>query len=102
MSLESMTRAVRAAVGDRCSVENTIKIRFGGGEGVIYIDGRSRPSVVHNDDADSDLTLVLGLDDFERIMARELSGKKLMLAGRMKIKGDIRIAMRMDKVLKLE
>ncbi|HJS32034.1 MAG TPA: SCP2 sterol-binding domain-containing protein, partial [Alphaproteobacteria bacterium] len=64
--------------------------------------GAATPNAVHNQDLACDLNIIVGLDDFKRIMAREASGLKLMLAGKMRIKGDIRIAMKMDDVLKLK
>ena len=64
--------------------------------------GAATPNAVHNQDLASDLNIIVGLGDFKRIMAREASGLKLMLAGKMRIKGDIRIAMKMDDVLKLK
>lgn len=103
MDIATLTEDVRRRIGaDNGVVKKTIKITFNGGEGVIYIDGAATPNAVHNQDLASDLNIIVGMDDFKRIMAREASGLKLMLAGKMRIKGDIRIAMKMDDVLKLK
>lgn len=102
MNIEALTEDVRRRIGsDNGVVKKTIKITFNGGEGVIYIDGASTPNSVHNRNLASDLNIVLDFDDFKKIMAKEASGLKLMLAGKMRIKGDIRIAMKMDDILKI-
>ncbi|HJS33050.1 MAG TPA: hypothetical protein VJ924_13730, partial [Alphaproteobacteria bacterium] len=85
MNVETLTEDVRRRVGDdNGAVKKTIKITFNGGEGVIYIDGAATPNAVHNQDLACDLNIIVGLDDFKRIMAREASGLKLMLAGKMR------------------
>jgi len=100
MSLESMTEAVRRAIGEDCGLKKRIKFVFE--EGAIHVDGVAVPNVVSNDgEKEADLTLGLSLENFERIMAREISGKKVMLTGKMKIRGDVRITMQLDRILKL-
>ena len=101
MSLGDLTRRVRAAVGDDCGVEKTIKFDFGD-DGAIFVDGKSKPNAVSNDTRDADLTLKVAVDDFRKILDRELKGRTLVLSGRVKLRGDIRIAMKLDKILKLE
>lgn len=103
MNFETLTEDVRQRIGDDNGVvRKTIKISFSSGEGVIYIDGASTPNAVHNRDLASDLNIILDFADFKRIMTKEASGLKLMLAGKMRIKGDIRIAMKMDDILKIK
>src|SRR5262245_16000765 len=101
MSLAELTERVRAAVGSDCGVEKTIKFDFGDDD-AIYIDGRSKPNAVTNDTNDADLTLKVAAEDCQKILDRELKGRALVLSGRVKLNGDIRIAMKLDKILKLE
>ena len=60
------------------------------------------PDRVHNNDEDSDITITVSLENFERIIDRELNPKLALMTGRMRLRGDIRIAMRFDKVFGLE
>jgi putative sterol carrier protein len=100
MSLQSMTDAVRGAIGADCGLKKRLKFVFE--EGAIHVDGTAVPNDVSNDGTkDADLTLTLALADFERIMAKQASGKKLMLLGKMKLRGDIRITAHLDRILKL-
>ena len=92
MSLAELTERVRSAVGADCGVEKTIQFDLGE-DGVIVIDGKTKPNAVHNQRVDTDVTLRVAAEDFRRILDRELKGRTLVLSGRVKLRGDIRIAM---------
>jgi nitrite reductase/ring-hydroxylating ferredoxin subunit/putative sterol carrier protein len=100
-NLEQVTERVRAAVGDHSDLDARIKFKFGE-TGTLYIDGKSVPNQVHNKDEDSDITITVSLENFERIIDKELNPKLALMTGRMRLRGDIRIAMRLDKVFGLE
>lgn len=97
MSLEQLTARVRQAVGDDSGLEATIKFNFGD-DGIIYIDGASTPNTVSNEDKDSKITIMVSRENFERIIDHKLNPKLALMTGKMRLKGDIRIAMRLDKV----
>ncbi len=81
-------------------VPHAVKLTFVE-QGVIYIDGKAKPTRVDNEDRDADLTIRLSLEDFRRILDREVTGRRLVLSGRAKIRGDIRIATQLDRMFKL-
>ena len=97
MSLEQLTVRVRQAVGDDSGLDATIKFNFGD-DGIIYIDGASTPNTVSNEDKDSKITITVSRENFERIIDHKLNPKLALMTGKMRLKGDIRIAMRLDKV----
>ena len=97
MSLEQLTARVRQAVGDDSGLDATIKFNFGD-DGIIYIDGASTPNTVSNEDKDSKITITVSRENFERIIDHKLNPKLALMTGKMRLKGDIRIAMRLDKV----
>jgi putative sterol carrier protein len=100
-TLEQVTERVRAAVGNESGLDARIKFKFGD-DGTLYIDGKSHPNQVHNTDEDSDITISVSMDNFLRIIDKELNPKLALMTGRMRLRGDIRIAMRLDKVFGLE
>jgi putative sterol carrier protein len=100
-TLEQVTERVGAAVGDRSGLDAKIKFKFGD-DGILYIDGKSEPNQVHNADQDSDITISVSMDNFERIIDKQLNPKVALMTGRMRLRGDSRIAMRLDKVFGLE
>ena len=91
MSLEQLTARVRQAVGDDSGLEATIKFNFGD-DGIIYIDGASTPNTVSNEDKDSKITIMVSRENFERIIDHKLNPKLALMTGKMRLKGDIRIA----------
>lgn len=97
MNLEQITGRVRQAVGAESGLDATIKFVFGQ-DGVIFIDGVSKPNTVDNQDRDAKITLTLSMGDFERIIDHKLNPKLALMTGKMRLRGDIRIAMRLDKV----
>jgi putative sterol carrier protein len=100
LSLEGITERVRRAVGDESGLAARIKFNFGE-EGWLFIDGKSVPNQVHNTDEASDITIAVSLANFERIIDGQLNPKVALMTGRMRLRGDIRIAMRLDKVFGL-
>lgn len=98
--LAQITNRVTTAVGDNSGLDAVVKFVFPE-TGVLLIDGRSSPNRVSNEDGASDITITLKLDNFEKILNQELNPKIALMTGRMRLRGDIRIAMRLDKVFGL-
>src|SRR3712207_4350605 len=99
--LDTVTRRVRSAVGEESGLDARVKFDFGS-DGVLHIDGKSHPNVVSNADAPSDIALTGSLANFERIIDKQLNPKLALMTGRMRLRGDLRIAMRLDRVFGLE
>jgi putative sterol carrier protein len=97
MNIEDLTARVRQAVGADSGLDATIKFNFGE-EGIIFIDGASKPNSVSNEDHESKITITVSRENFERIIDHKLSPKFALMTGKMRLRGDIRIAMRLDKV----
>jgi putative sterol carrier protein len=100
-TLEQITQRVQGAVGAESGIDSRIKFVFGA-DGILFIDAKSKPNRVHNADGESDITITVSMEDFERIIDKKLNPKVALMTGRMRLKGDIRIAMRLDKVFGLE
>lgn len=98
--LAQITSRVTAAVGDDSGLDAIVKFVFPE-NGILLIDGRSVPNRVSNEDGASDITITLKLDNLEKILDQKLSPKIALMTGRMRLRGDIRIAMRLDKVFGL-
>ncbi len=98
MSLESLTEGVRERVGTDSSLNATIKFDFGA-DGVIYIDGASTPSTVTNEDNEADCTIGMSIADFQGIADGDLDATTAFMMGKLKVSGDMGIAMRLREVL---
>ena len=97
MNVTQLTDRVRTAVGAESGLDATIKFNFGD-QGVIYIDGKSTPNAVTNDDRDSQIVISFTPETLTRILDKQLNPKVALMTGKMKLRGDLRIAMRLDKV----
>jgi putative sterol carrier protein len=97
MNVAQLTERVRTAVGAESGLDATIKFNFGD-EGIIYIDGKSTPNSVTNDDRASQIVISFTPETLTRILDKQLNPKVALMTGKMKLRGDLRIAMRLDKV----
>ncbi|BAN51417.1 MULTISPECIES: SCP2 sterol-binding domain-containing protein [Pseudomonadaceae] len=98
--LSVITERVTKAVGENSGLDAVVKFDFEP-EGVIHIDGMSIPNRVSNEDLPSDITIKIKLENFEKILNQDLGPKMALATGRMRLRGDIRIATRLDKVFGL-
>jgi putative sterol carrier protein len=97
MNVAQLTERVRSAVGAESGLDATIKFNFGE-LGIIYIDGKSNPNAVTNEDRDSQIVISFTPETLTRILDKELNPKIALMTGKMKLRGDLRLAMRLDKV----
>lgn len=98
MSLESTTERLRGRVGDDSGLGATIKFIFED-DSVIFIDGASTPNSVSNEDTEADCTIHITLEDFEAIGAGDLDPTTAFMMGKLKVEGDMTIAMKLSSVL---
>ena len=66
-----------------------------GSDGVIVIDGQS----VSTTDAEADCTISLSKDDLESLIAGELNPTMAFMQGKLKVDGDMSVAMQLSSVL---
>ena len=97
MSLESLTEQVRGRVGDDSGIGATVKFSFGD-DGVIFVDGASSPNAVSNDDNEAQCTIVMSIGDFEEMIAGDLDATTAFMMGKLKVEGDMSIAMKLSSV----
>ena len=99
MSLEQLTTGMRERVGEDCGLGASVKWDFGDGT-FLMLDASQVPNVVSNDDDEADCTLKISLDDFIAMTQGELDGTSAFMSGKLKIEGDMGIAMKLQGVLR--
>ena len=97
MSLDSMTEAVRAKVGENSGLDATVKFVID--EGIIFLDATASPNRVSNEDGEAECTITMSNDDFEALMAGDLNPTMAFMTGKLKITGNMAVAMDIGKVL---
>ncbi len=98
MSLASATEAIRAKVGADSGLDATLKFDLGA-DGVIVIDGKSTPNTVSNDASDTDCTVGITLDNLQAMLDGDLEPATGFMAGKLKVSGDMSVAMRLQRVI---
>ncbi|MCB9701824.1 MAG: SCP2 sterol-binding domain-containing protein [Myxococcales bacterium] len=91
------TQAVAEKVGEDSGLGSTLKFAFNEG-GFLFIDGKSTPNRVHNDDEAAQCTVKVSLDDFGKLMDRQLDPMTAFMGGKLKIEGDMGVAMKLGRL----
>jgi putative sterol carrier protein len=94
-TVADITDRLRQAMQDRPGLPKSLKLDFKG-EGFIHVEGRS----VTNDDAPADCTVVVAREDLEALAKGELDPMAAMLRGKLRIKGDMAVAMQLQSMLR--
>jgi putative sterol carrier protein len=98
MDMHSITEALRAKVGDSSGLNATLKFDCGP-QGVAYVDGRSVPNTVSNDDRDADCTIAISLESLAALMSGELEPTTGFMMGKFKVSGDMSVALKLQRVV---
>ncbi|GJL88956.1 MAG: sterol-binding protein [Minwuia thermotolerans] len=98
-TLEEITEGMRDRVGDDSGLDATLKFDFGD-DGVIFLDGASTPNTVTNEDKDADCTMKISKENFLAMVNGDLDGTTAFMMGKLKIEGNMGVAMKLQSVLK--
>ncbi|PSR08844.1 MAG: sterol-binding protein [Bacteroidetes bacterium] len=93
--------AILAGVQDQAAavpaIGNSLKIDFG--EQKIFIDGTGDTNVVSSEDLDADCTISITPENFLALTTGKLNPMMAMMTGKVKIKGDMGVAMKLQSLL---
>jgi len=98
MDMQACTEALRAKVGDSSGLNATLKFDCGG-DGVVFIDGRSVPNSVSNVDQPADCTIAITHENLVALLTGELEPTTGFMMGRFKVSGDMSVAMKLQRVV---
>jgi putative sterol carrier protein len=98
MALEKIIDGLKDRVGDDCGLGAVIKFDFGD-EGSLILDATQIPNTVAPEGADPDCTMVISVDDFIAMADGSLDGVSAFISGRLKVQGDMGIAMKLGAIL---
>jgi len=97
MNLQELTEQIRNKVTHADSINATIKLVTD--QGPIYIDANQSPAVVSNDDKPADCDLQVSIDNLVKMGTGDLNPMMAVMTGKLKIKGDMGIAMKMGQIM---
>jgi putative sterol carrier protein len=97
MDLAAFTEKVKKVVSQGTNLSGTIK--FVVDEGSVFVDTAQAPPLVNNVDQPADCTIKSSLDSIGKLMSGDLNVMTAMMMGKLKVSGDMGVAMKVAQVL---
>ncbi len=98
MDMQACTEALRAKAGAASGLNATLKFDCGA-DGVIYLDGKSTPNTVSNDNKDADCTIAISHPNLVALMKGELDPTTGFMMGKFKVSGDMSVALKLQRLV---
>jgi len=95
-SFESIMAGVSSKAAEAKAFGNTLKFDFGGQQ--LFIDGTANSNIVSADNRDADCTIGISLEDFNLLVQGKLNPMSAMMSGKLKIDGDMGVAMKLQSL----
>ena len=98
MTLQEITAKMKEGASKKTAFGNSVK--FATDQGVVHIDGNQNPPSVSNDDKAADCTIKMDFGDFTDLIGGKLDGMTAFMTGKLKIEGDMGVAMKLQSILR--
>ncbi|NIJ51675.1 SCP2 sterol-binding domain-containing protein [Dyadobacter arcticus] len=92
MSLQILTDRVKNMLGSDSGLDATAK--FVTDEGNVFVDGKSIPNSVSNDDLEADCIFEISIKNALKLLDGDLNAMMALMTGKLKIEGDMGVAMK--------
>jgi putative sterol carrier protein len=93
MSIQEVVNKLRPQV-ENAGFDRSVKFDTGG-DGIILVDG----STISTTDGPADCTISLSLSDLESLIAGDLNPTMAFMQGKLKIEGDMSVAMALSQLV---
>jgi len=98
MDLQACTEVLRTKAAAGSSLNATLKFDCGA-DGVAYIDGKSVPTTISNENKDADCTVAISLENLAALLTGELEPATGFMMGKFKVSGDMSVAMKLQRLV---
>ncbi len=98
LGVAELTEGFRQRMGENSGLGSSIKFVFDEG-GIIFLDGKSVPNIVNNDDLPADVTLKMSIATLNKLHRKETNGMMAFMSGKIKLEGNMAAAMKLDQIL---
>jgi putative sterol carrier protein len=97
MTFEEFDAGVKAAAAKAPNLGKSLKLDLG--DGIIHIDMTGETAVVTNEDKEADTVVTTTVDVLDQLRSGNLNPMMAMMGGKIKIKGDMGLAMKLQGLL---
>lgn len=98
MTLQGLTDVVRRRAERNPKLDAKVKFDLGA-DGIVFWDGTRHPPVVTNCDGDADTVLFMSAQNLGRLVEGTLDPTVAFMTGKLKVKGDLSIAIKLGAML---
>lgn len=95
--LEEITNNVKSMVKEDNNVNATFKFILDGQS--VYIDATQKPPIINNDDKDADCSIIMSVENAKKFLRGDLNPMTAYMLGKIKIKGDMGIALKLSQLI---
>lgn len=93
MDINTIQSTIEEKAAALPSIDATIKLQLD--DKVIFIDGNGDQNTVSNDDKDADCTIITTSANLVKLANGELNAMTAMMTGKVKVKGNMALAMKL-------
>lgn len=97
MSLETIISKINEQAGGAPPIGDTLKFVLD--DKTIYVDGTGDSNVISEDDKDASCTISTDADTFAQLQSGDLNPMMAVMSGKVKIQGDMGLAMKLQTLL---
>lgn len=97
MTLEEITNQFAKTVANVPAIGKTVKFVFD--EGVVHIDLTEDEAQLTNEDKPADCTITTKIETLEKLRKGEIKPMSAMMTGKLKVKGDMGLAMKLPSLI---
>ncbi len=97
MDFDTLFEGINNRAQDVPALGNKLKFNFG--DQVLFVDGSGDTNLVSKEDKEADCTITVSLENLKKIMDGELNPMTAVMMGKVKIKGDMSVAMKLQSLL---
>lgn len=99
MSLSDITAGMKERIEKNGAIPGKKVVFDFGEDGAVLIDGTGDTPVVSNDGSAADCRIKVSMADFTEIAAGRQNAQMAFMMGKLKVEGDMTIAMQLGKIL---
>ena len=97
MALEQVLETIQKQANNVDPIGASIKFVLD--DQCIHLDGKGDSNIITTDDKEADCVISTDMDTFQKLQAGEMNPMMAVMTGKIKIKGDMGVAMKLQSLL---